>query len=115
MNAPGPAFDEDQAPAAVDSARVLARIRVAEWGRRPRAQREEVCAWLRANGVDPNRVTLHRDVEVVLLDAPAIVREEYLLTEDGHKFIVPGTLDAAVRVVHSLLRVPLPEHLSDPA
>lgn len=103
--------------AEVEGARVLARISVDAWRERRRSpeDREAVLAWLRSNGVNPNVVTLHRDVEVVLLDAPAIVREEYVLTAEGHKFIVPGTLDAAVHVVHSLLRVPLPEHLADPA
>lgn len=97
--------------------RVLARIDAARFYDLDRTDlyRQEVRQWLRANGVDPNVVTLHRDVEVVLLDGPAIVREEYVLNADGNKFLLPGTLDVAARTVHSLLRVPLPEHLADPA
>jgi hypothetical protein len=107
--------------AAVDGARVLARISVDVWRDRGRSaeDRDAVLGWLRANGVDPSVVTLHRDVEVMLLDAPAIVREEYLLDERGRKYLVgpvgpDGTREPALRVVHSLLRVPLPDHLADP-
>lgn len=95
-------------------ATVLARINCDGWFRRPREHRDAVCAWLRANGIDPFVVTLARDVEVVLLDAPAIVREEYVADASGQWRLTPGTIDRAVRTVHSLLRVPLPEHLSDP-
>jgi hypothetical protein len=98
---------------------VLARIDAARFYDRSEAYREEVRTWMRANGVDPHRVTCARDVEVVLLDGPAIVREEYLFNERGAKYLVgpvgpDGTREPAVRVVHSLLRVPLPEHLADP-
>lgn len=91
----------------------LARIDAGAYYERSRPERDAICDWLRANGVDPNVVTLRRDVEVVLLDGPAIVREEYLLNERGRKYIDPVTEDAATRMVHSLLRVPLPDHLAD--
>lgn len=94
--------------------RVLARIRSDLFWVRTEAYRDEVRAWLRANGVDPNLVPTSRDVEVVMLDGPAIVREEKVLSEDGNWRTVPGTRRAAVRTVHSLCRVPLPEHLGDP-
>lgn len=89
-------------------ARVLARIDSSRFYERPGPYREEVRAWLRANGVDPNEVICGRDVEVVLLDAPAIVREEWARGEDGRRW-------ADRHVVHSLCRVPLPAHLADPA
>lgn len=103
--------------AAVDGARVLARISVEDWRdrRRPSAEREEVLAWLRANGIDPNNVALTRDVEVVLLDAPAIVREEFVRHPDGGVRRDPTAGGPLTRVVHSVLRVPLPAHLGDPS
>lgn len=91
---------------------VLARIDATRFYDRTEGYREEIRAWLRANGVNPNAVTIRRDVEVVLLDAPAIVREEYLDGADKGRTYPDGELRA--RVVHSLLRVPLPEHLADP-
>lgn len=83
---------------------VLARIDSARFYDRPETYRQEVRAWLVANGIDYNRVLCSRDVEVVVIDGPAIVREERV--DDGGVFS---------RVVHSLLRVPLPEHLADPS
>lgn len=85
-------------------AQILARIDSSRFYDRPEAYRQEVRAWLTANGVDYNQVLCSRDVEVVVLDGPAIVREERV--NDGRVFS---------RVVHSLLRVPLPAHLADPA
>lgn len=110
---------------------VLARIDALDFRRRTEAYREEVRAWLRANGVDPNDVTIRRDVEVVLIDGPAIVREEFVRDVDGRVQLeladaglpygdvalsVGGGYERQVlaRVVHSLLRVPLPDHLADP-
>lgn len=83
---------------------VLARIDSGRFYDRPETYRQEVRAWLTANGIDYNRVLCSRDVEVVVIDGPAIVREERV--DDGSVFS---------RVVHSLLRVPLPEHLTDPS
>lgn len=94
-------------------AQVLARIDASLWVARGEPYRQEVRAWLRANGVDPDVVRVE-DVHVVLLDGPAVRRVEYVVDEDGGKFIDPVTLEVAVRVVHSLCRVPLPEHLTDP-
>jgi hypothetical protein len=93
-------------------ARVLSRVVATDWRRRPKAYREQVCAWLTANGIDPNIVTL-ADVEVVLLDAPAIRRIEYVPGTD-RRFQHDAHGNVVTRVVHSLLRVPLPEHLADP-
>jgi hypothetical protein len=98
-------------------AQVLARIDSARFYDRPEAYRAEVRAWLRANGVDPWMIPAGpdaRDVLVVVLDAPAIVREETVVDEDGDKRYDTGTLGVMVRTVHSLLRVPLPDHLADP-
>lgn len=100
--------------AAADQVEVLARIDADRFFDRPRAERKEVCAWLLANGIDPTVVTVRRDVEVVLLDAPAIVREEYVLGPDRRVLFDRAADDAVTRVVHSLLRVPLPAHLADP-
>lgn len=95
--------------------RILARIEVDLWLIRPEAYREEVRAWLRANGIDPNNVTLRRDVEVVVLDGPAIVRREYVRDPATGRIRIDRTADDAVTAeVHSLLTVPLPEHLADP-
>lgn len=74
------------------------------------AYRAEVCAWMRANGVDPNIVKL-TDVEVVLLDAPAIRRTEYIPGTDRRWQCGPDG-EPVTHVVHSLLKVPLPEHLA---
>lgn len=92
---------------------VLARISGARFWRLPEALRDEIRVWLLANDVDPD-VVLARSwdaVEVVLLDAPMIVRREHAtgraqLDERG---------ELRTRAVQSLLRVPLPEHLADPA
>jgi hypothetical protein len=101
--------------AAVEGARVLARIAASRFFDRPKEYRDEVCAWLRANGINPNAVTVRRDVEVVLLDAPAIVREEWVLDSERRTQLDPARPDQCLgRVVHSLLRVPLPDHLADP-
>lgn len=96
---------------------VLARIDASKWHDRGHAYREEVRAWLRANGVEPNDLPIE-DVQIALLDAPAIVRREVVRDENGR---VQRDLSASdddwwvlTRVVHSLLRVPLPEHLADP-
>lgn len=91
---------------------VLARIDADLWLSQNMAYREEVCSWLRANGVDPDVVTLRRDVEVVLIDGPAIVREEYVRGPDGRILIDREANDAVTREVHSLMRVPLPDHLA---
>jgi len=88
---------------------VLARIDSGLFYDRSEAYREEVRAWLEANGVDPWQVTCHRDVEVVLIDGPAIVYER--IPRDGWRGNLTGE---EPRVTHSLLRVPLPEHLADP-
>lgn len=101
--------------AELDGVQVLARIDASLWNERCRTYREEVCAWLRANGVDPNDVVVE-DVEVVLLDAPAISRWEYVRDADGNVQRDPTRRDWAwCVVVHSLCRVPLPEHLADPS
>lgn len=93
---------------------VLARIEApSDWLRRPRGYRKEVCDWLRANGVDPCLVPLPGAIEVVLLDAPAIRRVELVPGVDRRWQLDPDG-DIVTRVVHSLLRVPLPEHLADP-
>lgn len=88
---------------AVPDVQVLARIRSGLFYARSEVYREEVRAWLTANGIDYTQVLCSRDVEIVMLDGPAIVREERV--NHGGVFS---------RVVHSLLRVPLPEHLADP-
>lgn len=82
---------------------VLARIDSARFYERPGSYRAEVRAWLLANGIDPWEVSCSRDVEVVVLDGPAVVYER-----------VPRDPGEEPRVVHSLLRVPLPAHLADP-
>lgn len=103
---------------------VLARIDSSRFYDRPEDYREEVRAWLTANGIDYNRVLCSRDVEVVLLDAPAIVREEKVIPDGAIAMVTYGPGDRLLtaarprtfsHVVHSLLRVPLPEHLADPA
>lgn len=100
---------------------VLARITAADFWRRHLTQQDEIRAWLKANGVDPNVIPADHDsrpVEVVLMDAPAIARDEYVLDADGHlqwgpRRDAPGR-EPLLHRVHSLLRVPLPEHLADP-
>lgn len=95
--------------------RVLARVDAAGFLTRPEGEREEVRAWLRANGVDPCVVPCGAgawDVQVLLLDAPVIARVE-LVPGGPRRHPVTGLL--WTRVVHSLLRVPLPVHLADPA
>lgn len=95
-------------------AQVLARIEAPrDWLARPAGYRKEVCDWMIANGVDPCAVPLPGVVEVVLLDAPAIRRTEYVPGTDRRWQLGPDG-EAVTRVVHSLLRVPLPEHLADP-
>lgn len=53
----------------------------------PDVQVEEVRAWCRANGVDPNNTAAVR-IEVV--DMPLIHTEVYDLDFDGKRFCVPG-------------------------
>jgi hypothetical protein len=100
---------------------VLARIRAQDFHCRPQAYRDEVLAWLDANGVNPADIPANwgsRDVEIVLLDAPAIARDEVVRDSDGRVFFdedpTTGGRTIRRRRVHSLLRVPLPEHLADP-
>lgn len=105
----------------VEGAQVLARIRAADFHLRDRAYREEVCQWLLANGVDPADIPANwgsRDVEVVLLDGPAIARDEVVRGAGGRVLVdrdtATGQGTVRTRRVHSLLRVPLPEYLADP-
>lgn len=93
-----------------DQPQILARIDARRYFDRGLTYRHEVCAWLRANGIDPD-ITAVMDIEVLLLDAPAIARTEYVLDADGHHQLVGG--EVLVRRVLSLLRVPLPAHLDD--
>jgi hypothetical protein len=96
---------------------VLARIGAANFHLRDRAHRDEVCAWLRANGLEPNDIPAGGDacaVEIVLLDAPAIRRVEYRSADGRLQFAADDDRRLVTKVVHSLLRVPLPEHLADP-
>ena len=91
---------------------VVARIDASKWFVRAKAYRAEVCAWLRANGIEPNDVLIE-DVVVLVVDGPAIVRREVVRDCNGNA--MRGEVGVLAREVHSLLRVPLPEHLADPA
>lgn len=103
-----------------DDVRVLARIRAGMFHVRDQAYRDEVCQWLEANGVDPAAIPANygsRDVEVVLLDGPAIARDEVVRDAGGRLYLdkdPAGDMVVRTHRVHSLLRVPLPEHLADP-
>jgi hypothetical protein len=103
-------------PRANGQVRVLARISSQLFFSRPPAYHREVREWLRANGIDPCEVLVRRDVEVVALDAPAIVREEVLLDRNRNLRWVDTAhgRDVLGREVCSLLIVPLPDHLADP-
>jgi hypothetical protein len=81
---------------------------------RPEALQRELCDWLTANGIDPDDVLARPGVAVVLLDGPGIWRREVIRTADG-KTQLGEDGDIASRVVVSALRVPLPDHLADPA
>lgn len=94
---------------------VLARIDATRFWGRPPAEREEIRLWLVANGVDTGAVLARPGwdaVQVVLLDAPMIVRQEAVLGENGRARIGEDG-ELLTRTVHSLCRVPLPEHLAD--
>lgn len=95
---------------------VLARIDSAQFWRRDEAYREEIRAWLRANGIDPLDVSCGVDVEVLVLGAPAVRRLEYIRDPaSGRMQRDPDDPEGILgRVVHSLLLVPLPDHLADP-
>lgn len=100
-------------------AQVLARVTPRRWHQLTRAEQRQLADWLRANGVEPNDVPVDPGVAVVLLDGPAIVRHEVVRSDNGRVQRDPSSADdpyrIRTRVVHSLLRVPLPEHLADPA
>lgn len=91
---------------------ILGRINANGYWDRPQRYRDDVCAWLRANGIDPNKAAVE-DIEVVLIDAPAIARTEYVTDSQGRKQIDYPADPVKVRRVHSLLREPLPTHLND--
>lgn len=92
--------------------RILARIDSRWWGNRPESYRDEVRTWLRANNIDPN-TTAVEDIEVVLVDGPAITYTEYVVDASGRKQLGQAIDEVVTRRVHSLLRVPLPAHLDD--
>lgn len=92
--------------------KVLGRIDSTRFYARPKPYRDEVHAWLRANGIDPRNVALTNDVLVVVMDVPAIAYDRARRDADGH--VVWDRLnDEWTDPVHVLLRVPLPAHLDD--
>ncbi len=48
--------------------------------------RQQVCEWLVANGLDPNRLS---GIEVVLLDAPCLRLHEFALDDRGNRYGQP--------------------------
>lgn len=83
------------------------------WRTHSESYREEVRAWLRANGIDPD-ITAIDDVELHLVDAPAIATTQCVLDRDGGKQIDRHRHGCVTRRVHSLMRVPFPDHLREP-
>lgn len=106
---------------------VLARITPEFWRSLTWGEMEAAAGWVRANGVDPSVVSVGESVEVVVLDAPAIVFTAFL-QRDGRSFLVhapdcrdhspvvsdvDGPLSVsdcriATERRHVLLRVPIP-------
>jgi hypothetical protein len=60
-------------------------------------QREELCEWLRANGINPDCVPIHNEISVeTSANSTGLIQyTAYLLTADGHKYLDPETDDAA--------------------
>lgn len=99
--------------AELGGAQVLARVTPWRWHQLTRGEQRQLADWLRVNGVEPNDVPVDPGVVVVLLDAPVIVRDGAPGGSCVRDPDDPGAL--RVRRVASLCRVPLPEHLADPA
>ncbi|WP_371099898.1 hypothetical protein [Streptomyces sp. PU_AKi4] len=73
-------------------------------------RREALCAWLRANGINPNEVPIHGNLylEPGSDDTRNIVYEAFHLTEDGHRHVDERGLNAAIerRAVPLLVEPP---------
>ena len=75
--------------------------------------RQQVRSWLRANGVEPNDVAVE-DVELHVVDAPAIAYTALERDSDGFVVLDRATQEPRMRRVHSLMRVPFPDDLRRP-
>ncbi|WP_392892348.1 hypothetical protein [Streptomyces sp. LN699] len=83
-------------------------------------QRQRVCSWLEANGIDPKFVSLEGSITVHSRalngkqGAYQIRYTEYCRDEDGHKFMDIGS-DGALTVQRRVVqKVPLGEDLAVP-
>jgi hypothetical protein len=88
-------------------------IRGNRWLRASEDYREQARAWMRANGIDPGNTAV-QDVELHLIDAPAIAYTEYVLDAAGRKQLDRARHEVVTQRVHTLMRVPFPDHLREP-
>lgn len=58
-------------------------------------QRAALCAWLTANGIDPNSVPIGSRLSIGVSDGAKVIYYDQYLTEDGHKQIDPADNDRA--------------------